>query len=225
MRSSVALFALVALLGFAAAGASAMPAHKFHHRPVHHNGDADTAAYPLIEITLYMESLCPDCQALIAGDLWNVWNSSISSIMNLTLVPYGNAKESQSGSTWEFTCQHGMYECVGNVLETCAINLLQNSTVWFPFIHCLEGTSAPNAAGPACAAKLGINFDPIDACMTSAQGNAMEHEMALKTAALVPAHTYVPWVTLNGAHCVPCENGHLKQAICGAYTGPKPADC
>lgn len=89
----------------------------------------------------------------------------------------------------------------------------------------METDVNPYAAGPKCATQLGIDFDPIDACMTSAEGNALEHEMALQTDALVPAHTYVPWVVLNGAHCTACENGSFKQAICEAYTGPKPAGC
>lgn len=37
--------------------------------------------------------------------------------MNITLVPYGNAKESQQGSTYTWTCQHGTNECFGNLLE------------------------------------------------------------------------------------------------------------
>ena len=40
-----------------------------------------------------------------------------------------------------------------------------------------------------------------------------------------PEHDYVPWVVVNGKHIESAEVRNLKQVICDAYTGPKPAAC
>lgn len=44
-----------------------------------------------VNLTLYYEVLCPDSRRFINGQLTN-GVASVSSIMNLRLVPYGNAK-------------------------------------------------------------------------------------------------------------------------------------
>jgi hypothetical protein len=42
----------------------------------------------------------------MSGQLWNAFNN-IKSIINLVIVPYGNAKETWRNETklWQFTCQ------------------------------------------------------------------------------------------------------------------------
>ena len=47
----------------------------------------DGAAVPL---ALYYETLCPDCKNFIQTQLWPAYQK-VGSIMNVTLVPYGNA--------------------------------------------------------------------------------------------------------------------------------------
>jgi hypothetical protein len=44
---------------------------------------------------------------------------SVLSIVNITIVPYGNAHESYNSSTqlYQFTCQHGPQECLGNLIH------------------------------------------------------------------------------------------------------------
>lgn len=45
-----------------------------------------------------------------------------------------------------------------------------------------------------------VNISAIWECMGSTEGNAWQHEMAVQTAALSPAHQYVPWIVINGVH-------------------------
>lgn len=52
--------------------------------------------------------------------------------------------------------------------------------------------------------------------------------MALKTEALNPKHTYVPWITLEGVHTEEIQNeaeNNLVGLICKTYKGPKPSAC
>lgn len=48
-----------------------------------------------------------------------------------------------------------------------------------------------------CAKKMKINLSPISDCASGDLGNGLLHQMALRTAALDPPHTYVPWITIN----------------------------
>lgn len=186
---------------------------------------------PKVDVTLYYESLCPDCQLFIRQQLYPTY-LKIGDIFNLTLVPYGNAEETKRGDKWVFQCQHGPNECLGNLIETCAISLLKNISVSFPFVHCfevsIEHSGDPKSVAQHCAKSSEIDYTPIEACVNGPQGNELEHEMAKKTDALEPQHEYVPWVTINGKHTekiqTEAENNLLK-LVCDYYEGTKPAAC
>ena len=190
---------------------------------------APTAA-PKVGIALYYETLCGGCRDFIKSQFYPTFQK-VGDIMNVTLVPYGNAQETRYGDEWRYTCQHGAAECVGNLIETCAISILQNVSVYFPFIHCLEThitESDPLPVAEQCASQQGIDFAAIDKCQKGPQGNALEHEMALKTNALVPRHYYVPWITLNGKHTDDIQDKatfDLLGLVCDTYQGTKPSAC
>ncbi len=44
--------------------------------------------------------------------------------MNITFVPYGNARELYRPETqlYQYYCQHGAEECYGNLIHACVIN-------------------------------------------------------------------------------------------------------
>lgn len=189
----------------------------------------DVAAQP-VNFTLYYESLCPGCRDFFREQLYKTYQTLGDSVMNLTLVPYGNAKESKSPfGKWKFVCQHGKEECVGNLIETCAFVLEKTKTISVGFIHCMENSEkTPEKAAEACGPKFKIDLDKIMACANGDQGNQLEHMMAEITADLNPPHQYVPWVTLNGVHTNKIQNeamSDLLSLICDAYKGPKPSAC
>ena len=182
-----------------------------------------------VNFTLYYESLCGGCRDFIKQQYYPTFKL-IGSIMNVHLVPYGNAEETQEGGKWVYDCQHGQEECIGNLIETCAIYLYPNASVFFPFIHCIETSSlSPGTAAPSCAQEYKLDYSKIQSCASGDLGNRLEHEMALKTQALNPPHSYVPWVTLEGVHTDQIQNEaefNLIGLICGAYKGsPKPQAC
>ncbi|BFZ21136.1 hypothetical protein BsWGS_24174 [Bradybaena similaris] len=182
----------------------------------------------LVDFTLYYESLCPDCKNFITTMLYPTY-VKLASITNLTLVPYGNADERQVDNRWVFQCQHGPEECVGNIIATCTIAIVKDITVYFPFLNCMEGSSqSPKAAAQQCATKFPVPLDQIFNCTTSDYGNQLEHDMAVRTDALIPRHEYVPWVTLNGVHTEAIQNeaqSNLPKLLCDTYQGVKPPAC
>ncbi|XP_046849289.1 gamma-interferon-inducible lysosomal thiol reductase-like [Xenia sp. Carnegie-2017] len=183
----------------------------------------------LVNFTLYMESLCPGCRGFINYRLWPAFKA-IGEIMNLVIVPYGNAIEKKNGDGWEFMCQHGKEECYGNLIETCAMHYNQNASVFLPFIHCIESSSLlPRNIADKCAKKVGLNYSLIISCVEGRLGNQLQHEMAEKTHALEPRLKYVPWITLNGVHTKAIQAAaytNLVKLICDTYEGdPKPNVC
>jgi interferon gamma-inducible protein 30 len=75
-------------------------------------------------------------------------------------------------------------------------------------------------AANKCAAQFNITMSQLNKCMSSKLGNDLEHAMALRTDALIPAHKYVPWVTLNGEHTEDIQQQaqtDLVALICNAY--------
>lgn len=152
---------------------------------------------------------------ILTQDFWK--------ICNFNLYPYGNAKRVQNGSSWAFTCQHGPAECQGNLIETCAIKKYDLYTQALPFIICLE--ASPNnwdANGRKCAQLYNLDWNAINQCATSQEGVNFIVEMAQKTEALNPPHTYVPWVVVNDQHTQSTESAvisNMVRYVCSIYKG------
>lgn len=184
----------------------------------------------IFNFELYYESLCPDCKEFITKQLYPVYKKTGTELFNLTLVPYGNAREHWNGSSYEFTCQHGPKECLGNIIEVCGIYLIKNKTVEMAFINCMESITSGKMEHHAkkCALKAGIEFNDLQSCYTSALGNRLQHEMAVRTDLLSPTHQYVPWVVVNGIHSEKIQDeaeSNLLKLFCDSIQDPKPDVC
>jgi len=121
-----------------------------------------------------------------------------------------------------------------NKVETCAIALLKNISLWFTFVHCFEEIAErseelnPAEIAEKCAKSLRIDYAPMEGCGSDPQGNELERKMALKANALKPQHQYVPWVTINGKHTEKMQleaEDNLLELVCEFYTGTKPSAC
>ncbi|XVF68464.1 hypothetical protein PTKIN_Ptkin11bG0004800 [Pterospermum kingtungense] len=72
-----------------------------------------------VSLTLYYESLCPYSANFIVNYLPKLFQDDLISIVDLRLVPWGNAKITGNDT---FSCQHGPAECLLNTVEACAID-------------------------------------------------------------------------------------------------------
>mmetsp|Transcript_131808 Transcript_131808/g.196414 ORF Transcript_131808/g.196414 Transcript_131808/m.196414 type:complete len:174 (-) Transcript_131808:156-677(-) len=146
----------------------------------------------------------------------------VADIIDLTLVPFGNARVSGS----QITCQHGPDECTGNLIETCLIHLHPKVSDYFPALKCIEaGNDTPAADAKKCITQAGLDYEAVMDCANGSEGAQLEMAAANATAALQPPHTYVPWVTLNDDHLPDTEADDLLKHVCKAYTGTAPAGC
>ncbi|KAJ7308315.1 hypothetical protein JRQ81_008849 [Phrynocephalus forsythii] len=186
------------------------------------------AAEP-VSVSLYYESLCPACRTFLIFQLFPTW-LMLGRIMNVTLVPYGNAKETEGPSGWRFDCQHGEDECLGNMMETCIIYELENIFPPLPLIFCMESSANVTDNLLTCL-KLYTPFLPpanVTDCIKGNLGNKLMHQNAERTRALNPPHTYVPWIVINGNHTDELEERaqtSLFRLVCDLYKGKPPGAC
>ena len=207
-----------------------------------------------VNVTLYYETLCPFCRQFISTQL-SLAYEAVGSIMNIVLVPYGNAKELYRPETklYQYYCQHGSDECYGNLYHSCLITLYSKTADHLPVIRCMESNDKDDVdtAGQKCVAQSPLSMEKISDCMNSEFGNAAQHQMAVLTGnttnfnqfffctyfdfllfleeSLNPPHQYVPWIVVNGVHSDDVQNQaeqDLIKLVCDTYNGVnKPAAC
>lgn len=74
-----------------------------------------------VSLVLYYETLCPYCSNFIVNYLSKIFNNGFLDIVDLTLVPYGNARV---GSNASITCQVVFFVVLFLKLEMYLIFLL-----------------------------------------------------------------------------------------------------
>ncbi|XP_048353676.1 gamma-interferon-inducible lysosomal thiol reductase isoform X1 [Sphaerodactylus townsendi] len=179
--------------------------------------------------TLLLRSLCPACRDFLSTQLFPTW-IMLRDIMNVTLVPFGNAKETKTAGKWKFDCQHGQEECLGNTMEACLIHLLQDVILYFPVIFCMESGSDVVGNLPLCLKIYApeVSLANVTACVHGDLGNQLMHRNALLTMALKPPHQYVPWIVINGKHTEALQSlamDALFRLVCNLYKGELPSAC
>jgi interferon gamma-inducible protein 30 len=162
-------------------------------------------------ITIYIESLCPDCTEFISNSFKEFYNLNITNLATIDFIPFGNANETYNETTelYEFSCQHGENECFGNIIETCAINIM-GKYLSSGLLICIEENIFESGEDFEKVLKNCTNDEELSnqilSCTGDKTGNTWEHHMAQKT----EAHDYVPWVIVDGIHDVDAENKILN---------------
>ncbi|KAL5550757.1 hypothetical protein UlMin_000933 [Ulmus minor] len=177
-----------------------------------------------VTVSLYYETLCPYCADFIVNHLAKIFQNGLISIVNLRLVPWGNAWINSDNGT--VTCQHGPDECLLNTIEACTITIYPDVTRHFTFIHCVEGLTLAGRHNewPNCFEMSRLGRVPVD-CYTSGYGKVIEDKYAKETANLNPPHGFVPWVVVNN-HALREDFQKFMVYICKAYRGNhKPNAC
>ncbi|XP_024278874.1 gamma-interferon-inducible lysosomal thiol reductase [Oncorhynchus tshawytscha] len=191
------------------------------------NATRPNSAVPRVEVTLYYESLCPGCRVFLTQQLFPTW-AMLHDIMEVKLVPYGNAQELPSGNS-PFTCEHGEPECHSNMIEACILHSVGLYSA-FPVIDCMESAANVLAAAQPCLQLHvpSMTWDSVTTCVKGELGFKLMHENALKTNALSPAKTHVPWVTINKEYTGDFQDkamSSLFNLVCKMYKGGKPPAC
>ncbi|RDX65976.1 Gamma-interferon-inducible lysosomal thiol reductase, partial [Mucuna pruriens] len=170
-----------------------------------------------VSLELYYESLCPYSANFIVNYLPKIFSPDLISIVELKLVPWGNAKL-RGNST--FVCQHGPDECLLNTVEACAIDIWPQLSKHFPFIFCVEDLvyHHKRQQWESCFERLELDSKSVNQCYNSEYGQELDLKYADETSALQPPHKYVPWVVVDGEPLYEDYENFLSY-ICKAYKG------
>ena len=109
---------------------------------------ATLVAAEKVRVELYFESLCPYCQSDITGSFADAFATpGFLDMADVIMIPYGNAHEYRDGTSWTFTCQHGVDECAYNEIECCSNKYVSDPLTAFNFINCVESNDSKRKYG------------------------------------------------------------------------------
>ena len=194
-------------------------------------GDGDDSK---LQIELYYESQCPGCRETITSSFKEAFHAEgFGKMATVSWFPFGNAKETNTESPYEFQCQHGPSECNYNLIEACILKKISCPMQQFELINCIESNDEDRNPKPdryaqvliGCSMLAGVEksvIESIHECAEGPEGNALMHDLAAKTAALDPPHKYVPWIVVNGKHDDKMQDEimtSLLKYVCDNYKG------
>jgi len=176
-----------------------------------------------VNVTVFYEVLCPDSRSFVLRQLFPTWEK-VSDIMDIHYRPFGKAHVRKAGDSYEFSCQHGPVECLGNTVHNCAVKYVQSP---LPYIKCMmENNYDPMAIGKQCADMLDINWEVIERCANSNEGKELLARAGGESLGVKHHLSFIPTVALNSDFSE--QNLRLKNllsTVCNAFNGPRPENC
>ncbi|KAK9290175.1 hypothetical protein L1049_008341 [Liquidambar formosana] len=178
---------------------------------------SSASASQKVDLSLYYETLCPYCANFVVNHLVKLFQTQIISIVNLRLVPWGNANLYSNGS---IVCQHGKDECLLNTVDACAIDVWPDVNTHFRLIYCIERLADDGKLNEwkSCFQKSGLPLKPVEDCYNGGRGIQLDRQYGEETARLNPPHEYVPWVVVNNKPLLDDYERYLSY-VCKAYKG------
>ncbi|XP_049799522.1 uncharacterized protein LOC126234819 isoform X2 [Schistocerca nitens] len=114
-----------------------------------------------VDVAVYYETLCPYSREFITSKLLPAYLRA-PELMNLSLVPYGNAETKVTAEGYEFSCQHGPGECQGNKIHSCAVELLEDPTSQLQYVACtMRGQDDPVESGGEIRQKSTVVWNDL----------------------------------------------------------------
>ncbi|MFO0554120.1 MAG: DsbA family protein [Polyangiaceae bacterium] len=170
-----------------------------------------------VPVELYVMSQCPfgvEAETLFA-DVLKKFGSDID-----FKVDYIAGKPSPNG---ELTSMHGPKEVKGDLVQVCAKKL--SPANWYNFIVCQNKDKANvDTNWTACAQEVGIPADQLGACADGPEGQQLLSESFQRAAA--KQATGSPTIIINGNKYQGARRlADVMRAICGGFSGAKPAAC
>lgn len=178
------------------------------------------SASAAVEVLVCTEALCPGCHEFVEETLIPVYKELGSEVIDLKLVPYGNARPREDDNQVE--CQHGPGECDANVWELCSIYTITHPKDYLPFIHCLDKSLPMGHADEpfdrsifeSCAKINLLDFQKLADCHDDPQ---VANKLVDAAAANTPEdHEYVPWIVVGGQH-LNADEQDFKTEVCKQF--------
>ncbi|EEF35685.1 Gamma-interferon-inducible lysosomal thiol reductase precursor, putative [Ricinus communis] len=216
---SVLLFLIPFLLIFFASPSSFVTSYSLDVQ----DGLSKNAAK--VNLSVYYEALCPSCADFIVRNLMTIFNNGLIDIINLRMIPWGNAHVNRVNNT--MVCQNGLDECELNTIQACAINVWNNVNKYYALIYCIEflAIEGRHRNWLTCFSSLGLSKKPVMECYKNGNGTKLDVVYGYETTHLKPPQTFVPWVLVNNQP-LGTDYKNFTAYVCNAYKGdPVPTAC
>ncbi|KAF8341258.1 uncharacterized protein EI90DRAFT_3033274 [Cantharellus anzutake] len=137
-----------------------------------------------VPVTLGVMSRCPDafvCENVFDQVLDKVGHEKVD--LSLTFIGKLNSSEPIYG----VTCKHGSLECTGNIHELCVAKYSGASSIWWPFLRCLNYGGAESIGlertAKECSKVSDIDWSQsgIEACVNGEEGPRLLRESVKHT--------------------------------------------
>ena len=118
-----------------------------------------------VNIKIYYESLCPYSRQIITEHLHPTFHSDLGKYMDVDFIPINNGRDvynliqcqnwinlfffqySPDGTGgWDFECQHGEEECIGNLYQVCLVDKVTDKSVQMDAINCIMADRQQSSA-------------------------------------------------------------------------------
>lgn len=170
----------------------------------------------LLVCVVCVSLISPGCEDFLKTSLKEAYTTLGPSVMDLTIIPYGNALIDTENKTVQ--CQHGLGECDANTYELCVIESYPEPQAYVPFLTCMADKLTPGYRKDvfppdgfqACAEENHMFWPSIAGCHC-----CHGYEILAKAAQDTPKHDYVPWVEINGK--VMDSDADFMATVCKAY--------
>jgi predicted DsbA family dithiol-disulfide isomerase len=174
-----------------------------------------TANPGAVEVELYVMSQCP--YGVQAEAAFKDVVAKFGKDINFKVEFIG-----QTAASGDLTSMHGANEVKGDMVQACAQKI---SPKWFEFVLCQnKNMKEVHTNWEACASEVGIPADKLGACLNGQEGKDLLAASFKK--ATEKGARGSPTILIGGKkHEGGRRAADLMKAICGAYTGAKPAAC
>ena len=180
---------------------------------------------PVVTVQVYDEALCIGCHDFILNELVPTFELLGETVMDLQIVPFGNAHIADENDPTSLQCQHDAAECDANSYQQCAATLYPTASRYLPFIACCYQNLKmgavhklfPTALFADCARRSALDWASIQQCHDD---DDLAWQLQLDAFHATPAdHEYVPWIVIDGEHyeMEDDETDAFLKAICAAY--------
>ncbi|XP_030370992.1 GILT-like protein 2 [Scaptodrosophila lebanonensis] len=162
-----------------------------------------------LSITLYYETLCPDCMEFVTEQLYPSMRKHLP-FTELTLVPYGNAQKMANG---RIICQHGPKECELNAVHACILEHFDIKRALL-LIECMMHNWTNLL--PQCSSRYNLNVDDVNNCIRTRTVDEILKKYGEET---VP-HNGVPAIAVDNHYNITEQNllsDHFDRVFCAKY--------
>ncbi|XP_039287470.1 gamma-interferon-inducible lysosomal thiol reductase isoform X2 [Nilaparvata lugens] len=178
--------------------------------------NAHSHSKEVVKVTVFYETLCPDCIDFFVGQIAPAWRD-LKTHIKFDLVPYGHAKQNYTGEQWSFSCQHGEKECRYNKLHACFMKKEKSKNKLIPLLTCLMRDKDEGHNLKKCARKYKVNLSQIKSCWKGKEGDALLAKYGDRTHNFRPIIRFVPTIVFNGVFDRPSHEQaliNLPKVVC-----------